>query len=188
MPLPFLTADRDVDALAPATDDTDAITPLYEDRSRWHRAYRPGPWRVGGAALVLLPAGGVLFAALVMGLAGSLPGTAVCLVLAALLITLAVRLVRAGLWVSTRGLRQARLLSSVTLAWPDVAAVRTVQQPVRWLGLPRTVQGQALLVHRASGGPLPALVTDHNADFLGRPEAFRIAADAVEDRVAEHRG
>ncbi|MEU4213665.1 hypothetical protein AB0F13_27410 [Streptomyces sp. NPDC026206] len=212
MPLPFLTADRDGDNLAApaattstpttanATVTTAGATPTaaspahgepedaYESRHRWRRPYHPGALRVGGAAVVLLLAGYVLLCALVIALAGALLGAGVCLAVGALLITLAVRLVRTGIWVSPQGLRQSRLLSGTTLPWSDVAAVRTVQQPVRLLGLPRTVQGQVLVVERTQGGPLPAVLTDHGADFLGRPQAFAMAADAVEDWVAELRG
>ncbi|MFI1258857.1 hypothetical protein ACH4U6_34445 [Streptomyces netropsis] len=185
MPLPFLTADRDAEDLAPATTPDENLP--YEDLDRWRRAYRPGPWRVGGSALVLLLASYVLFSALIIALAGSLPGAGICLAVAALMITIAVRLVRVGIWVSPQGLRQLRLVSGTTVAWSDVAAVRTVQQPVRWLGLPRTVQGQALVVDLARGGSLPVVVTDRGGDFLGRPEAFAIAADAIEDRIAGYR-
>ncbi|MBT2385249.1 hypothetical protein [Streptomyces sp. ISL-11] len=188
MPLPFLTADRGAAAREPATPRAPhTVEPLpYEDESRWRRPYRPGPWRVAGAALVLLLASYVLFSALIIALAGSLPVAGACVVLAALMITAAVRLVRVGIWLSPRGLRQVRLLSSTVVPWQEVAGVRTVQQPVRWLGLPRTVQGQALVVHRAQGEPLPAVITDHGADFLARPDAFGVAADAVEARIAEY--
>jgi hypothetical protein len=57
---------------------------------------------------------------------------------------------------------------------------------VRWLGLPRTVQGQALVAARPGGEPL-TLLTDHSADFLSRPEAFDRAADTVEAWGAEYR-
>ena len=77
--------------------------------------------------------------------------------------------------------------STTTVRWNRASAVRTVQQPVRWLGLPRTVQGQALVVVRQGGEPLH-LLTDHNADFLSRVEAFDRAADTVEAWGAEYRG
>ncbi|MEU7132713.1 hypothetical protein [Streptomyces sp. NPDC046261] len=212
MPLPFLTADRDGDDLAtaatptrtptttvaagtPAAAPAPAASPSpedpedpYDNRHRWRRPYSPGPLRVGGAAVVLLLAGYVLLSALIIALAGSWIGAGVCGVLGALLITLAVRLVRTGIWVGPKGLRQLRLLSGTTLPWSEVTGVRTVQQPVRLLGLPRTVQGQVLVVQRAQGAPLPALVSDHGADFLGRPQAFAAAVDAVEDWVAEFKG
>jgi hypothetical protein len=67
-----------------------------------------------------------------------------------------------------------------------VVSVRTAQQPVRVLGLPRSVQGQALVISRRNG-PLRPIMTDHNADFLGRAEAFDVAADALEGWAAELR-
>ncbi|MEV0375282.1 phage holin family protein [Streptomyces sp. NPDC050636] len=184
MPLPFLTADRDLDFDHSAAESA----PLpHDEPDHWRRPYRPGPWRVGTAAVVLLLASFVLLSAMVIALAGSLPGAAVCVVVGALLIVLAVRLLRVGLWVSASGLRQVGLLRTTTEPWRAVASVRTVQQPVRWLGLPRTVQGQALIVHRTQGEPLRVIVTDHNSDFLSRPEAFEQAADVLEAWAAEYR-
>ncbi|GHG55026.1 PH domain-containing protein [Streptomyces griseocarneus] len=198
MPLPFLTAERDDDlatAKAPATaaplprEDPapDPYTDLYEDRRRRRRPYRPGPLRVGGAALLLLLASQVLVAAVIIGLAGALPGAGICLAVASLLVALAWRSVRSGVWVDENGLRQVGLLSGTSLPWSAVGSVRIVQQPVRRMGVLGRVQGQALVVHRADGRPLPVLVTDHGADFLGRPQAFAAAADATEEWVAELR-
>jgi hypothetical protein len=183
VPLPFLTADRALDDDGPAA----GAAPLpYEDPGRRRRPYRPGPWRVGGAALLLLLASYVLFSAMIIALAGSLPAAGICVGGAALVILCAVRLVRAGVWIDEEGLRLTGLFSATTVRWSQVAAVRTVQQPVRWLGLPRTVQGQALNVVRARDGEsLRALLTDHNADFLTRPEAFDRAADVIEGWAAE---
>lgn len=183
MPLQFLTAEGQAGTAEAAE------TPLPHDaRERWRRPYRPGPWRVAGGALLLLLASYLLFSALIIALAGALPGAAVCLGSALLVVTLALRLLRMGMWVCAYGLRRVGLLTTVTLSWAEVAAVRTVQQPVRWLGLPRTVQGQALAVVRAGDGePLRTLLTDHNADFLARPEAFDRAADVLEGWAAESR-
>ncbi|MFH8365244.1 hypothetical protein [Streptomyces sp. NPDC018031] len=182
MPLQFLTADRSADDHAPDPD------PLpYDARDRWRRPYRPGPWRVAGAALLLLLASYILFSALIIAMAGALPGAGVCVAVATGVIVLAVRLVRTGVWVSGAGLRQMALFTTTTMAWGRVGAVRTVQQPVRFLGLPRTVQGQAVIVEPAGGAPLRPIITDHNADFLGRPEAFDMAADAIEGWAARHR-
>jgi hypothetical protein len=183
VPLPFLTADGQADS------DHAAQTPLPHDaREHWRRPYRPGPWRVGGAALLLLLASYLLFSALIIALAGAWSGMAVCLGAGLLVIALALRLLRVGIWVSAYGMRQVRLLNTVSLSWRRVAAVRTVQQPVKWLGLPRTVQGQALaVVRQGDDEPLRPLLTDHNADFLARPEAFDRAADVIESWAAESR-
>jgi hypothetical protein len=182
--LPFLTADR-ASSAAPAT----AVAPLpYDAGESWRRPYRPGPWRVAGAALLLLLASYVLLSALIIALAGEPVGACTCLAAGLALIALALRLLRIGVWVSAQGLRQIALLSTTTLAWSEVADVRTLQRPVKWLGLPRTVQGQAVSVVRASDGqPLRALLTDHSADFLGRRAAFERAADVIEGWAAESR-
>jgi hypothetical protein len=183
VPLPFLTADRAFDQ---AADDL----PLpYDDRDRWRRPYRPGPWRVGAAALLLLLASYVLFAAVVIALTGTMPGAGAVLGVALAVIAGALRALRMGVWVSARGLRRVGFLVTRTTRWEQIVTVRTAQQPVRWLGLPRTVQGQALVLVRSNRAPedLPPLLTSHGADFLARPEAFDRAADTVEAWAAEYR-
>jgi hypothetical protein len=156
-------------------------------QDRWMRPYRPGPWRVATAALALMLAAYLLVAALIMALAGGVSGAAAVLVAALLVIACTLRLLRVGIWLSGKGIRQVGYFTTVTVPWGRIASVRTAQQPVKVMGLPRTVQGQALLVTRRGGQPLRALLTDHNADFLGRIEAFDIAADAIESWAVELR-
>ncbi|WP_309094379.1 hypothetical protein [Streptomyces sp.] len=182
MPLPFLTADR----VFEAADDV----PLpYDDRDRWRRPYRPGPWRVAAAALALLLASFVLFAAVVIAATAEPASAGLVFGLALLVIAGALRLLRVGVWVSARGLRQVVFFTTRTSPWEQVVSVRTVQQPVRWLGLPRTVQGQALLLerHGRAAHGVPPLMSTHNLDFLGRTEAFDRAADSVEAWADEYR-
>ncbi|GAA2526457.1 membrane protein [Streptomyces levis] len=182
MPLPFLTADR----VFEAADDV----PLpYDDRDRWRRPYRPGPWRVAAAALALLLASFVLFAAVVIAATAEVASAGLVFGLALLVIAGALRLLRVGVWVSARGLRQVAFFTTRTAPWEQVVSVRTVQQPVRWLGLPRTVQGQALLLERQgrTADGVPLLMSTHNLDFVGRMEAFDRAADSVEVWADEYR-
>ena len=68
MPLPFLTADRAFDQAA------DDVALPFDDHDRWRRPYRPGPWRVGAAALLLLLASFVLLAAVIIAVAGDAAG------------------------------------------------------------------------------------------------------------------
>ncbi|MFF4042177.1 hypothetical protein [Streptomyces sp. NPDC001816] len=181
MPLPFLTADR--------TFETASESPLpFDDRERWRRPYRPGPGRVGGAALWLLLASFVLFAAVLIALTGSVSSAGVVLGLALTVIACALRMLRMGVWVSARGLRHVSFLVTRTVPWQRVISVRTAQQPVRWLGLPRTVQGQALTLVRKDRPTedTPPLLTTHGLDFLNRPAAFDRAADTVEAWAAEY--
>ncbi|RBM05094.1 hypothetical protein DEH69_29020 [Streptomyces sp. PT12] len=181
MPLNFLAADRD--SAGPLSET--ALPHAGPDS--WRRPYRPGPWRVGAAAVTLLIAAYLLISALIIVLAGSPTGAVATLVAAAVVIAFALRLLRMGIWVSARGLRRVGLLWTQTVRWREVSRVSTVQQPVKWLGLPRSVQGQALQVERRRGEALRTLLTDHNADFLARPEAFDRAADVLEAWAAEHR-
>ncbi|MEU3686647.1 hypothetical protein [Streptomyces narbonensis] len=178
MPLPFLTADR-------AFDTTDHVALPFDDHDQWRRPYRPGSWRVGAAALALLLASFVLLAAVIIVAAGGFAAAGVTLGIAVLVILAALRMLRVGTWVSRAGVRRVGFLTTSTVPWPKVTSVRTVQQPVRWLGLPRTVQGQALVLGRQGGEQL-LLLTDHNADFLSRVEAFDRAADTVEAWNAEY--
>lgn len=182
MPLPFLTADR-----AFETADDDVALP-FDDRDRWRRPYRPGPWRVGLAAVLLLLASFVLFAGVVIAFTAAPAEAGVCLVVALVVIGVALRMLRVGVWVSPAGLRHVGFLLTRTTPWDRVVAVRTVQQPVRWLGLPRTVQGQALrlVLKERSGQDAAPLMTTHNADFLGRSPAFDRAADTIEAWAAEN--
>ncbi|MGW2019593.1 hypothetical protein [Streptomyces sp. NPDC001927] len=178
MPLPFLTADR-------AFDATDDVALPFDDHDQWRRPYRPGPWRVGAAALALLVASFVLLAAVVVAAAGAVSGAGVTFGLAMLIIGSALRMLRVGTWVSRHGVRRVGFFATSTVAWAQVAHARTAQQPVRWLGLPRTVQGQALVLVRRDGEQI-ALLTDHNADFLSRIEAFDRATDTIEAWNAEY--
>ncbi|MFI5805559.1 hypothetical protein [Streptomyces sp. NPDC051561] len=181
MPLPFLTADRAFEAGA------DDIALPYDDHDQWRRPYRPGPYRVGIAAVLLLLASFVLLSAMIIAFAAEVTGALVVLGFGAVVIACALRILRMGVWVSRAGLRRVGFFGTVTVPWSETSNVRTVQQPVRWLGLPRTVQGQALVMERRGGSQLPALLTDHSADFLSRPEAFDRATDTVEVWGDEYR-
>ncbi|MCZ9337357.1 PH domain-containing protein, partial [Streptomyces sp. TRM76130] len=77
---------------------------------------------------------------------GTAASAGVLLGVALAVIGCALRLLRMGTWVSARGVRRVGFLVNRTVPWEQVVEVRTVQQPVRWLGLPRTVQGQALVM------------------------------------------
>ncbi len=182
VPLPFLTADR-------AFEAADDVALPFDDPDRWRRPYRPGPWRVGVAALCLLLASYVLFAAVVIALTASMSEAGAVFGISLLVIAGALRLLRMGVWVSARGLRHVGFSRTRTVPWDRIVAVRTVQQPVRWLGLPRTVQGQALTLVRRdrAAEDTMLLLTTHGADFLARVEAFDRATDALEAWAEEYR-
>ncbi|MEU9165584.1 PH domain-containing protein [Streptomyces sp. NPDC048424] len=186
MPLPFLTAD----GVSDADDDGDGDEVLaHADHDRWRRPYRPGPWRVAISALLLLLSAFMLLATMIIAFAGAWSGAGICLVAALAVVASAVQTLRVGVWVSRAGLRRVGFFVTRTVKWSEIAELRTVQQPVRWLGLPRTVQGQALTMsgHDGASFAAPVLLTDHNADFLSRAEAFDRAADTVGAWADEYR-
>ncbi|MFI5826585.1 hypothetical protein ACIA6C_04895 [Streptomyces sp. NPDC051578] len=182
MPLPFLTADGVTDA----DEHEDEALP-HEDHDRWRRPYRPGPWRVAIAALLLLLTAFMLLATMIIAFAGAWGGAVGCLAAALAVLGATLRLLLTGVWVSRRGLRHVAFFRTRSTPWSAVDRIRTVQQPVRLLGLPRTVQGQALTVSGQDGSGLTVLLTDHNADFLTRGEAFERAADVVGAWADEYR-
>lgn len=151
------------------------------DGRRWRRPYPIGPYRVGLAASLLVLVTYLLVAAGVEALAADRSGTVTMLVLAVVVTAVALRLLRVGIWISGAGLRTVGMLRTSTVPWDRIASVRTAQQPVRWLALPRTVQGQALEVRHADGAVLPVLLTDRCPDFLGRADRFERAAEAIRD-------
>ena len=179
MSLSFLTADSS------SQEQVGGAPPRRPAQNHWARPYRPGPHRVAGAALLLMFASALLFATLFIALAGAGTTAGIIVGVAALLIAWALRLLRVGIWVSDAGLRQVSLVRTRTVPWHRVASIRTSQQPVRYLGLPRTVQGQALLITLTGGETLPYLLTDHSPDFLAHAEAFDIAADTLESWAAD---
>ncbi|MFG2297180.1 PH domain-containing protein [Streptomyces sp. NPDC048603] len=175
MPLPFLTAEPEDVALP------------HDDHDRWRRPYRPGPWRVAIGAVLLLIASFMLLATMIIAFSGTGSGAVICLVAALAVVAGTARMLRGGVWVSRAGLRRVSFFGTRSVPWSQVGEIRTVQQPVRWMGLPRTVQGQALTATPAGGAQLPVLFTDHGADFLARAEAFERAADTIGAWAEEYR-
>ena len=142
MPLPFLTADR--------AFDTSATTSRCRSTTTISGGVPTGRGPGGSARRrsLLLLASFVLLAAMIIAAAGALSAAR-----ASRLGTGRARhpgrpaaAARGRLGEPARAAPRGLLLDH-TVPWDDGdVAVRTVQQPVRWLGLPRTVQGQALVL------------------------------------------
>jgi hypothetical protein len=180
VPLPFLTTEGAHEEHPPQPDAVRA----RRAGERWHRPYAVGPHRVATAAVLLVLTTYLLIASLVVDLAGNGARSVVLLCAAVLVTATALRLLRVGVWVSGDGLRVVTLMWTTTLGWDEIGSVRTAQQPVRWLAMPRTVQGQALLIHRVDGSEVPVVLTDRSPDFFGHTERFDVAADTIEDWAA----
>jgi hypothetical protein len=114
----------------------------------------------------------------------SVPELAVRMVLAALasaaVVTVAVRAYLSGVWVTDQAVRVLKPLSTRVWAWGRIADVRSVPGSTWLAGTPLRVLGHRLVLVLADGAEVDTPVTDRSPDFLGRAEAYDMAASAVE--------
>jgi hypothetical protein len=159
---------------------------------RWVRPYRPGPWRVALCALLLL----VLLYGTAVALLALLRSESLADLVVRVLLVVAVfaavvwGLVRTyvcGVWVTDAGVRVVRPFGSREWTWAGVADVRSVPGAVRVLGTPVRARGEALVLVLADGTDVETPLTSRSPDFLGRPEAYDMAAGAVEGWLEQER-
>jgi hypothetical protein len=154
-------------------------------QTRWLRPYRPGLVRVLTSLFLLAVLGLVVQVALLTTFHAADPATlairiAVTVVLTGGLGLAFSRCYLSGVWVSDHKVRVLRPLSTSVWSWSELADVRSVAGPTRLLGSPLAVPGHQVLLVLADGRDVATPVTDRSADFLGRPQAYSMAADAVE--------
>lgn len=160
---------------------------------RWIRPYRPGPLRVAATLLIAVFAiftsfSGFLGALGAVTFAQGVFFTAVTLMVAGSLVVLASRLLSVGVWVNDRGVRVLGLVRRHEHPWSAVADVRRVPGRARVLGTPLRSSGTTVFLVLKDGSDLETPLTDVNADFAARAEAFDMAAGAVERWFEEARG
>jgi hypothetical protein len=154
-------------------------------QTRWLRPYRPGFVRVATSLLLLATLGLVLQVSLLTTFrapttADTLVRLAITVVLLVVLGTVFSRCYLSGVWVTDHRVRVLRPLSTRSWAWSEIADVRSVAGPTRVLGTPFAVAGHAVVLVLADGSDVVTPVCDRSPDFLGRPEAYDMAAGAVE--------
>jgi uncharacterized membrane protein (DUF485 family) len=169
--------------------EPDPHRPLDGDyvQKRWVRLYRPGPWRVA----VMVPT--VLVMALAMTvvvtaalatpghIAVRMTGLVVAAAIAAAIGLFLTRILTTGVYVNDEALRMLSLRSTRVVPWSGVVDVRRVPGPQPMLGLPiRSPHAEQVVLVLSGGDDLATPVTSVSADFLGRAEAFDIAAMALE--------
>jgi hypothetical protein len=175
--------------------DPDRHRPLDSDyvQSRPVRLHRPGPWRTAlvvllavlttwcalAAAVAVAGARGLLVKALVL---------VVVMIPVGVLVWLTARILAVGPYVTDEALRQNRVLSVSEVTWTDIADVRRVRMPVPVLGVGPRTGGERVVVVLRDGSELATTITTASADFLGRAEAYDVAALAVERWWQESRG
>lgn len=152
---------------------------------RWIRPYRPGPIRVAaalaiGSCAAYLAFTGYLAALSQPSVIGRIVGILLAIAVAGVPAWTAARLLAVGVYVTDFGVRVLGMLRSDELTWPAVADVRRVPGQVRVLGLPWRHSGESVWLVLADGSDRQTPLTNHGPDFLGRPEAYDMAAGAIE--------
>ena len=172
----FRFFDRDPDRHRPLDGDFVQVRPV--------RLHRPGPWRV--ALVVVLAVSSAWLALLgVLAVVTAQAGTRL-VVLAVVAVPVGVawwltsRVLTTGVYVHDRGLRQSRLLSTTEVDWSAVTDVRRVPDRVPLLGIGPRTDGERVVLVLTDGTDLPTTITTRSADFLGRAEAYDIAARGLE--------
>ena len=154
-------------------------------QTRWLRPYRPGVVRVATSLLLLATLGLVLQVSLLTTFrapttADTLVRLAITVVLLVVLGTVFSRCYLAGVWVTDHRVRVLRPLSTRSWAWSEIADVRSVAGPTRVLGTPLALPGHAVVLVLADGFRRRHPGVRPVAGLLGRPEAYDMAAGAVE--------
>lgn len=86
-----------------------------------------------------------------------------------------------GVYVNDAGMRVVTVRRTLVASWAEVVDVSTVDARTRWAGLPFVkVPGEVVVVTLRDVGPFSTPITSIGPDFLGRAEAFDMAAGAVE--------
>jgi hypothetical protein len=161
-------------------------------QTRWVRPYRPGPFRLAVCLMIVVV---LLFATMVSMIAAY--GSASVLelglrgVIAAAvyggLVWAVFRAYLSGVWVTDESVRVVRPLSTRAWPWRDIADVRSVPGSTRLLGTPVRVDGHAVVLVLSDGSDVETPLSDRSGDFLGRSEAYDMAATAIEGWLEQHR-
>lgn len=153
----------------------------------WIRPYRPGPFRIlatgVGALLVLVPGYSSAIALFSTGvpLLPRLAATAALALIAVGLAIVVARFFAAGVYVNDSGIRIVSMRGMLSWSWAEVADVSNTSARVALLGLPGLrVPGRRMVVTSRDHGPLATGLTSRSPDFLGRVEAYDMAALALE--------
>lgn len=154
-------------------------------QTRWLRPYRPGVIRVATSLLLLAALGLVLQVSLLTTFhAPSGVDLVVRLVVTLVLLlglgTLFSRCYLSGVWVTDHKVRVLRPLSTRAWRWDEVADVRSVAGVTRVLGTPVALRGHTVVLVLRDGSDVVTPLNDRSPDFIGRSEAYDMAAGAVE--------
>ncbi len=181
----FRVFDRDPDRHRPVDGDFVQERPV--------RLHRPGPWRTAlVVALAVLTTWSALAAAVAVAGARGLLVKAVVLVVVMIpvgvLIWITARVLAVGPYVTDRALRQTRVLSVSEVAGATSPTYAGCPGACRCSGSARRSTASAWWSCCATAASWPRRSRPRSPDFLGRAEAYDVAALAVERWWHESRG
>jgi len=157
-------------------------------QTRWIRVCGRGPWRWG--FLTLCTAAVVTLSCAAVAVALTRPGWLSLLVTVAVVLPLVGLLARAwvaGTYVSDRGIKVSRILTTEAIPWPCVTDV--VDAPgSRLLGTPLRVPGLGVVIRDDAGQGIRTHVESASPDLWLRPQAWSAASDRLRTWVRETRG
>ena len=161
-------------------------------QARWTRVCGRGPWRWAFLAIFTVLVATVVSAAVAATLAQPTWASVGLSILVAIpLIGLLARAWVAGTYVSDRGIKVSRILTTDSVPWPAVHDVATVAA-TRWLGLPGKVPGSRIVVSYDDAEGAPSVISTHiesaSPDLWLRPQAFAASRDRLNTWLRETRG
>ena len=148
-------------------------------QTKWARACGRGPWRWG--FLIVTTAAVVTLSSAALAVVVAQPGwlaLALSVVVVIPLIALLARAWVAGTYVSDRGIKVSRILSTEAIPWSAVSAVVSTAGS-HWLGTPLPIPGTTVTISDATGRVISTHVETASPDLWLRPQAF----DATRDRL-----
>jgi hypothetical protein len=148
-------------------------------QTKWVRVCERGPWRWG--FLIVTTAAVVTLSSAALAVVVAQPGwlaLALSVVVVIPLIALLARAWVAGTYVSDRGIKVSRILSTEAIPWTTVSAVVSTAGS-RWLGTPLPIPGTTVTISDATGRVISTHVETASPDLWLRPQAF----DATRDRL-----
>jgi hypothetical protein len=172
-------------AAEPGPVDADAV------QERWLRVCGRGPWR--WAFLIVASAAVVISVSAAVAATLAQPGwitIALSIVVAVPLVALLARAWVAGTYVSDRGVKVSRVLTTELVPWPRVVAIDSVTGS-RWLGLPLRLGGERIVVRTTDDAGASAAIDTHvetaSPDLWLRPQALDAAAGRLRTWLRETR-
>ncbi|MEY4170621.1 MAG: hypothetical protein RLZ94_1694 [Actinomycetota bacterium] len=148
-------------------------------QTKWARVCGRGPWRWG--FLVACTAAVVTLSSAALAVVVAQPGWLALVLSAVVVIPLIALLARAwvaGTYVSDRGIKVSRILSTEAIPWSAVGAVGSTQRS-RCLGTPLRIPGTTVTISDATGRVMGTHIETASPDLWLRPQSF----DAARDRL-----